>query len=555
MNDQHQCWVSLYPAHVDPDLERRLGATCTLVSEWRKRVAENPDAIAMRYFNESWTVSRVDELSDATASFFEEKGVKAGDKVGVQLQNVPQFAWCMVALWKLGAVPLILNTMYGTRELTTILSDARPVGLVTSEVDARVIDGLELPGHTPWVMTTDDDDLEALSSASSVCEADDGLGLGRAVAAHIGRTVSSFVPSPEHPALLTYTSGTTGPPKGAVGTHRNLLSVGLGVQQWLDLRPGDGVLAVAPLFHITGAVATAATALTVARADLIFVGRTRPAAMVEAIRQHDVRHLLGSITVYNALLDYEGLTRDDLAHLKTVYSGGAPVPPATVEKFEYRFGHYIHNIYGMTETASAVVAVPLGQRAPVDSSTGTLAIGVPLPGMDARVVDIEGKAVEPGVMGELVLKGPQCTAEYLNKPDDTAATIREGWLHTGDVAVMDLAGWIYLVDRQKDQINVSGYKVWPREVEDVIYEHPGVSEVAVVGLPDSYAGERVTAFVSLQSGAEVNAEDIGGLVKQRLARFKVPKDIYLIDELPKTPTGKIQRRVLRDAAANVTAEG
>lgn len=200
----------------------------------------------------------------------------------------------------------------------------------------------------------------------------------------------------------------------------------------------------------------------------------------------------------------------------------------------------------MTETASAVVGVPLGQRAPVDEASGTLAVGVPLPGMDARVVDGNGQDVPAGSMGELVLQGPQCTVEYLNKPEATAETIKGGWLHTGDVAVLDEHGWIYVVDRQKDQINVSGYKVWPREVEDVIYEHPGVREVAVVGHPDEYKGERVTAFVSVLPGEQVDPGAIKDRIRARLAAFKVPSDVVVMDELPKTPTGKIQRRVLRD---------
>lgn len=550
MNGTATPWTNLYPPHVDPIIEHHPRRSATLAEAWSHRVTEEPDQLALRYFDYVFDVARTDELTDALAASFSERGVNRGDHVGIQLQNIPQFALCMLALWKLGAVPLILNTMYGARELANIFNDAQPVGLVSSEISSSDIAQLDLNDTSLWVLYTDDDDLAAVNYTSTydVPELADSAdpGLIRGLLPYLGSAPAPVELSGNDAALLTYTSGTTGPPKGAIGTHSNLLAVGYGVQQWLDLQPGDGVLAVAPIFHITGAVATAATALTVGRSVLVLVGRIRPDSMLTALRHDDVQHILGSITVYNALLDSDDATCEDFAGLKTVYSGGAPVPPATVEKFEQRFGHYIHNVYGMTETASAVIAVPLGQRAPMDSASGTLAIGVPLPGMYARVFDHDDHDVELGAMGELVLKGPQCTSEYLNRPAATADTIRDGWLHTGDVAVMDGEGWIYLVDRQKDQINVSGYKVWPREVEDVIYEYPAVKEAAVVALPDEYSGERVVAFVSLKSGSEVAPDEIRNHVKERIANFKVPKDVVVRDELPKTPTGKIQRRVLRE---------
>ncbi|WP_208009574.1 class I adenylate-forming enzyme family protein [Nesterenkonia sphaerica] len=522
----------------------------TLTEAWAHRVRDEPDGSTIEYLDLNWNATQVNDLANALAVCFQTKGVGYGDRVGVQLQNVPQFALCMLALWKLGAVPLILNTMYGAHELTIILNDASPVGLVSSETSVEEVTKLDLDGPTPWVLCTDDHDLAQLKRQHHEATPSEE-GLVRSLLPHLGSVPEPVRVTGDDAALLTYTSGTTGSPKGAVGSHTNLLSVGYGVQQWLDVCPGEGVLAVAPLFHITGAVATAAMALTVGRAPLIFVGRVRPDSMLCGLRNHSVHHILGSITVYNALLDSPEPRIEDFSGLKSVYSGGAPVPPATVKKFEDRFGHYIHNVYGMTETASAVIGVPLGRRAPVDELSGSLSIGVPLPGLLARVVDPHGHEVETGTMGELVLSGPQCTQEYLNKADATAETIRDGWLHTGDVALLDADGWVYLIDRQKDQINVSGYKVWPREVEDVIYEHSAVREVAVVGLSDDYSGERVVAFVSLQAGKSLTPAEVTSMVRERLAAFKVPKDVFVIDELPKTPTGKIQRRVLRNSHRNV----
>ena len=231
-----------------------------------------------------------------------------------------------------------------------------------------------------------------------------------------------------------------------------------------------------------------------------------------------------------------------------LYSGGAPIPPSTVERFQERFGHYIHNIYGMTETASAVIGVPPEARAPVDDGSGTLSIGVPLPGLDARAVDTDGREVAAGQEGELQMRGPQVMPEYLRKPEETAHVLSaDGWLSSGDVAIIDEDGWIYLVDRLKDQINASGFKVWPREVEDALYEHPDVYEAAVVGAPDEYRGETVTAYVSLRPGSSTTAAALQEFTKERLAAYKYPRHVHIIDELPKTQTGKIKRRDLRDA--------
>lgn len=230
-------------------------------------------------------------------------------------------------------------------------------------------------------------------------------------------------------------------------------------------------------------------------------------------------------------------------------SGGAPIPPATVSAFEAKFGCYIHNAYGMTETTAGVIAVPPGLRAPVDSSSGSLSVGLPLPRVQLRTLDPTGRPTEPGVAGELEVSGPQVVSGYWQNPAASASTMPEGRLHTGDVAIIDERGWVYLVDRLKDQINVSGYKVWPREVEDAFYEHPMVFEAAVVGRPDTYQGESVVAYVSVRNGSAVTTDELMAFARDRLAAYKRPKEIHIIDELPKTQTGKIRRAALKPASA------
>ncbi len=204
----------------------------------------------------------------------------------------------------------------------------------------------------------------------------------------------------------------------------------------------------------------------------------------------------------------------------------------------------------MTETSSGVVAVPPGVRAPVDAESGSLAIGIPLPLVEARIVDERGDQVPTGTPGELELAGPQIISGYLGRPEDTAKTFPGGRLRTGDVAIMDAAGWIHLVDRLKDQINVSGYKVWPREVESALHEHPGVYEAGVTGEPDDYQGERVVAFVALNPGVEVDEAELVAFVGERLAAYKRPRRVHIVDAIPKTLTGKIRRTELRTQSAS-----
>lgn len=543
-------WAALYPDGLSVDPQQ---VPESLVTAWRDRVAASPESPCLVYFDTTLTVRQVDDDSDALASHLQDRGVGRGDVVGVQLQNIPQFAIAMLALWKIGATVLILNPMYRGAELRRLLDDSRAIGFIGLDRDGEEAASTLAGSTVTWRMTTSDLDLQtendprifADAGRVAVEGADDLL---TAVRDNAGRTPTAAEVRAEDAALLTYTSGTTGPPKGALNTHRNVLSTAVSFNAWQGIGSEDVVLAVAPLFHITGAVATGAATL-ISSAPLVFINRLHPEVMLEAFNRHRVTVTIGAITVYNALL---ALDRGDAADMETVrwlYSGGAPIPPSTVERFRTRFGHYIHNIYGMTETASAVIGVPPGAQAPVDAASGTLSIGVPMPGLDARVVGAAGRALPSREEGELQMRGPQVMPEYLRKPEETANVLSaDGWMSSGDVAIIDEHGWVYLVDRLKDQINASGFKVWPREVEDALYEHPDVYEAAVVGAPDEYRGETVTAYVSLRPGSSATTEGLQEFAKERLAAYKYPREVHIIDELPKTQTGKIRRRDLRGSA-------
>ncbi|WP_148573552.1 class I adenylate-forming enzyme family protein [Nocardioides caldifontis] len=540
-------WTALYTQAVAAAEPVRHSS---LVEAWRARVAREPDATAIAYFDATMTVREVDETTDALAAAYASLGTGRGDRVGICLQNVPQFALSMLALWKLGATALVLNPMYRGQELRRLVDDAEAVAVVCTDVDAAATAETLSGSSARWLVSTSPrafqsrDDARVFGDAPAR-EAAAEHDLEELLVAFRGQRPAPLEVTGDDVALLTYTSGTTGPPKGAMNTHANLLAVTSTYAAWIELRPGDAVFATAPLFHITGAVINATIAL-LHDAVLVMAGRFHPEVAIEAFVEHRVTFTIGSITAFNAIYQLPHASREHFASLKSLYSGGAPIPPATIERFRDRFGVYIHNIYGMTETSSGVIAVPLGAEAPVHEASGTLSVGVPLPGLEADVVDTAGEPVRPGKQGELVLRGPQIVPGYWRNPEATAATIPGGWLHTGDGAIMDEAGWVYLVDRLKDQINTSGYKVWPREVEDVLYTHPAVHEAAVVGVPDDYRGEAVTAFVSFKAGASATPEELIAHTRDRLAAYKAPRTVHVLPDLPKTQTGKIRRNVLRD---------
>lgn len=542
-------WTRLWPADVSTDLPP-LARASSLAEAWRERVRRGPDQVAIRYFDGSLSVGEVDALSDALAVTLQARGVAAGDRVGIRLQNVPAYAVTLLALWKAGAAALLVNPMYRSRELTHLLADSGAVGLVVDDGDTDEAVATARGTAVRWVVSASArdfqtrDDARVLPTGERPGPAPDGdwsawVEEGR------GRVPEPVAAGRDDVALLTYTSGTTGPPKGAMNTHANVLTVAATYARWVGLAAGDVVLGMAPLFHITGVVVNATMAL-LHDTTLSLAHRFQPEVVLETFAEHGVTFTVGSITAFNALAAHPAADRAHFASVKHLYSGGAPIPPTTVQRFEERFGHYIHNVYGMTETSSAVIGVPRGAEAPVHASSNTLSIGVPLPGLEARVVDAAGEPVPPGEQGELELAGPAIVPGYWRNEEATERTMPGGRLRTGDGAVLDEAGWVYLVDRIKDQINVSGYKVWPREVEDALYEHPAVHEAAVVGRPDDYQGESVVAFVSLAEGAAATPDELVAHVRERLAAYKVPREVTVIADLPKTQTGKIRRRALRD---------
>ncbi|MDT3444073.1 AMP-binding protein [Pseudofrankia sp. BMG5.37] len=548
-------WLALYPARVDPAPEITHGS---VVEAWRARVAANPERAAVRYFDGSLSAAELDAHADALATELQDRGVRWGDRVGIYLQNVPYYPISLLAIWKAGATAVPLNPMYRGQELQRLIDDSGTSGVIAARgTDGEVRETLA-GGTVGWVLSASSrdfqtrDDPRVFPEPVEPAPSPEG-DLGAVLAARRGQRPRPVAVGLDDTAFITYTSGTTGPPKGALNTHRNYLHAVLNYGDWLGLEPGDVSFAIAPLFHITGLSLNAGIAL-LNDATLSMSGRFEPAVVLDAFREHGVTTTIGSITAFNAFFRVADAGPEHFKTIRLLFSGGAPIPPATIEAFRARFGPYLHNIWGMTETTGGGIAVPPGATAPVHQPSGTLSIGVPAPNVDVEIIDAQGVPQPPGAEGELVFTAPQVVPGYWHNPEATAHALPGGRLHTGDVAVMDAEGWIYLVDRIKDQINTSGFKVWPREVEDVLYEHPAVFEAAVVGVPDEYRGEQVTAYVSLRDGATASEEELIAFTKERLAAYKRPRRVVVIPALPKTATGKIQRAVLRERHGSPRSE-
>jgi long-chain acyl-CoA synthetase len=515
-------------------------------------MAGHADRVAIRYFDGLLTWRDVDAESDALAAALTARGLAAGDRAVLLTQNIPQFAIFVIALWKIGAIPVPSNPAYREGELGRLFADCQPrailaqtdeVGTARRALDAIGADCLLLVADPRDYQTRDDPLIPQGDEPGVDCEM-----LGELISGHRGQRPPAFQADPDAIGLIMYTSGTTGTPRGAMMRQSSLAFNARVFCNLTETGPDDRIFAAAPFFHITGMICHLAAACA-SGCSMALPYRLVAGPALELLREHRPTVTIAAITAFNALMNAPGAAAADFASLRHVSSGGAPVAPALHEEIRLRTGMEIHIGYGMTETTSPAVFTPVGAGIPVHPEHGALSIGIPTPGTEVRVVDEEGRDVPYGAPGELCMRGPQIMTGYWRKPVETGAVLSaDGWLRSGDVAVIDEGGWIYLVDRKKDVIVASGFKVWPREVEDALHAHPAVREAAVVGAPDAYRGETVCAYVSLKPDMVVRAEELIAHCGQCLTGYKRPRRVEIVDELPKTVTGKIQRNVLRERA-------
>lgn len=543
-------WLASYPDWLPASVP---GQPETVPAKFGRAVASDPNAPCVHYFDTTFSYGQIDALASALAAKLAEMGLGGQDRMMIVLQNIPQAVVASLAAWRCGAIVVPVNPMYKAREIKHLLTDSgAKVILCEDTLFEKSVK--PIAGDVP-VITTSGLDMLAKNQARPEQLAgvqkqkfDETLDFMELVKDAEGKKPEPAPLRPDDLAYLVYTSGTTGPPKGAMVSHANIDHTCRVYEAACRLDKSDVVLGVAPFFHITGIVAHEAIAFHLGVA-VVLHNRFDPEDVLRLIQKYRVTFTVASITVYIALLNHSSLKNYDISCFTKAYSGGAPVAPGTVEKFRQTMGLAIYNVYGLTESTSPATITPLGEEGPVDEESGALSVGLVIPGLEAWIADVNDpeKILPPGEQGELVLRGPSIVSGYWQKPEETAKAIRDGKFYTGDVAKIDAQGWCYIVDRKKDLINVSGYKVWPRDVEDVLYQHPGVREAAVIGIPDEYRGETVKAFVSLNDAyaGKVEADALIAFCKERMAAYKYPRIIEILDDLPKTPTGKILRRQLR----------
>ncbi|GAB3202568.1 hypothetical protein GCM10027261_41230 [Geodermatophilus arenarius] len=539
-------WLALY-GDQPPDYDIEFGDA---LSMFRAGVQRDPDGDALRYFDGTVVRRDLDAMTDAMAAGLLESGFRPGDRLAVYLQNVPQFVLAMVATWKAGGVMVSINPMSRARELSYLLADSGATVLLCldtlyDEVARDVVPGTDVR----LVLTTSGLDLqtrddERLFAGVTRQRHEGTTDLLEFVERYRGQTPPPVELGPDDVAFLTYTSGTTGVPKGAMNTHRNVCFTAQVYRDWTHAGRDGAIFGIAPLFHITGLIGHVAVSMLVP-APLVLAYRFEPQVVLDAFLEHRPAFTIGAITAFSALLNAPGFRKEHFDSFTSVYSGGAAISPAAERGFFEATGKQVHNAYGLTETTSPMTVTPFGSPSPVDPNSGALSVGVPAPNTVVRIQGDDGQDLPLGEVGEIVAEGPQVVAGYWGKPEETAANLPGGALRSGDVGFMDPQGWVFIVDRKKDMINASGYKVWPREVEDVLAEHPAVRESAVVGVPDEKRGETVKAFVSLRPGASTTPEELIAHCRERMAAYKYPRSVVVLDELPKTVTGKILRRELR----------
>lgn len=506
-----------------------------------------PDRPATAFLGAHLTFKQIKTRADKLAAALAGLGVEHGDRVGVMLPNCPQYLISLFAIVRLGAIVTNVNPTYTTREVEAVANDSAMRVLIT-------LDGLAEKAKSSKAQTQ----LEVIISTSLQEYAADASGVFAVPADTlsfkelIANAKTTDLPivtvnAEQDVAALVYTGGTTGVSKGAMLTHYNLFAATLQCALWggpFIKRGEDRFLLVIPFFHVYGLVVGILFGVWQAALQIL-VPKFDPNALLQAIKAYEPTYFPGVPTLFIALLNHPDTQNSGLERIQRFNSGSAPLPVEVIEQFERLSGAALFEGWGMTETTA------LGTSTPMLAKRKPGSIGLPVTSTELKIVDLEAgtREVALGEEGELCIRGPQLMKGYWNKPEETAQVLRDGWLYTGDVARMDEDGYFFIVQRKKDLVLVGGFNVYPNEIEGVLFTHPAIKEVAVIGVPDQYKGEAVKAFVVLKEGAQATTEELIEYCQERLAKYKLPSFIELMAALPKSAVGKVLRRELREAEA------
>jgi long-chain acyl-CoA synthetase len=500
-----------------------------------RSAAEFPDKTALIYRDRTISYRQLDELSNGFANALLELGVKKGCHVALFLPNNPQFVIAYFGALKAGAAVTAISPLHREREVLHQLADSGAQTIVALDSLLPIVKEVKAKTALKNIILTGLENFDAVCPSDAISFKD--------LVAHAPAKPPNAKAKPDGLAALQYTGGTTGTAKGAMLTHRNLVANALGFAAWIKGKVAEETfLAALPLFHIYGMTTSLTVPVSLA-AEIVLLPKFETARVLESIERHRVTVFCGVPTMYQALLANPCLAKHDLSSIRVCISGASPLPPQVQKRFMAVTGGFLAEGYGLTE------ASPVTHCTPVDPSMRTVrvgSIGLPLPDTEAQIVDVEtGTPLPAGEVGELAVRGPQVKAGYWKDPQETALVLRGGWLLTGDIARMDGDGYFFIVDRKKDLIKTKDFSVYPRELEDILYEHPAVKLCAVVGKPDAFAGEVPKAFVVLKEGAAASAQELMNFVNCKVAGYKAVRELEFRSELPISSAGKVLRRQLK----------
>ncbi|ADC66365.1 AMP-dependent synthetase and ligase [Ferroglobus placidus DSM 10642] len=542
----NRIWLKHYDKGVRPNLEY---PEIPLYDFLDNSAEKFPDKVALDFIGKEITYRQLKEASERIAGYLKSIGVKKGDKIILDLPNTPHYVIAYFGVLKAGGTVVQCNPLYTEREVRHIAENSeakiafcienaypklrklKEEGVLEKIVVCRVEDYLKFPLNILYKFKKEKVELKG----------DFDFWKDAIRSEPIDRAVK--VDPKEDVAVFQYTGGTTGLPKAAMLTHFNLVANVYQVKEWLpDLSEKDVFAGALPYFHVYGMTTSMNTPIALGAKIVLIPDPRDIKRILDSIEKHRITIFCGVPTLFNAINNYPGVEKWDLSSIRACISGAAPLPIEVKREFERITGGKLVEGYGLSETSPVAIVNP------VYGLNKEGSIGIPVSDTYAVVIDDEGRILPVGEVGELAIKGPQVMKGYYKMEEETAKALVNGWLLTGDMAKMDEDGYFYIVDRKKDVIIAGGYNIYPREVEEVLYEHPAVLEAAVVGVPDKYRGETVKAFVVLKPEyrGKVTEKEIEQFCRERLAAYKVPKIIEFRDELPKSAVGKILRRVLRE---------
>jgi len=511
-----------------------------LVARVRETALEQPTKIAYHFKGQDTSYAEFDQSIARFASALRELGVEKGDHVAFLLGNTPHFLISLYATMRLGATAIPINPIYTPDEISYILKDSDAKAVVALDLLLPLIEKADgaFPSIRTYIICETSTDTHGKINTLPEGVRGKVKAFTSLVASSLPEVLALEEIDPHDSAVILYTSGTTGRPKGAMLTHENLFSNARDTADYLGFTTTDKILATLPVFHVF-ALTVVVNAPLIKGATILLVPRFSPQSVFDMARDQKATVFAGVPTMYNFLYQFPQADVEDFSTIRLAISGGSSLPVALLHNFEDKYKVRISEGYGLSE------ASPVTCFNPLDCERKPGSIGKSIVNVENRVVNALGHDVGVGEVGELIVRGPNVMKGYYKMPEETAATIRDGWLYTGDLARIDEEGYFFIVDRKKDLVIVGGYNVYPREVEEVLFAHPGVVEAAVIGLPDVDFGEAIHAYVVLKDET-ISREDLSAYCAKHLAKYKIPRQFEFLEELPKNTTGKILRRSLKE---------